>query len=335
LVGGIVVPGPGIALGHIEASRFFFGVSATFAPLLTALLLYRAMVAAPLFAGVFRAPAYFTELWVGLGLTAFVLLAVLYLLKIFRNREAVKGEFLNPATVGFCGTLPVGMSLVAGGLAPYAELTHYLSALANGVWWTSLALFAAFFGFGAWRVLREAALKNVYPAQLVLFVGGIVFPGSGIALGHVDATRIVFTISALAAIPLYFALLTRAVRGPALPEPMRPTWFILLVPPSLIGAHGAALFPDAAVLAWLYLAALAVLAGVLWYARTLARWPFSPAWWSLTFPLDALAYAGVRYAQQNPGAPWRGVAAFLLLLATLVVAFVLARTLRSAASRAA
>src|SRR5262249_17933838 len=138
-------------------------------------------------------------------------------------------------------------------------------------------------------------------AQLVLFVGGIVFPGSGIALGHYEATRIVFTVSALAAMPLYAALLARALNGPALPEPQRPTWFILLVPPSLIGAHGAALFADAAMLAvvfaYLYLAALAVLAGVLWYARGIRRWPFSPAWWSLTFPLDALAYAGVRYAQ--------------------------------------
>jgi tellurite resistance protein len=198
-----------------------------------------------------------------------------------------------------------------------------------------VALFAAFFLFGARRLVSEMSLKNVYPAQLVLFVGGIVFPGSGIALGHLGATRVVFTVSALAAIPLYVALLARAAKGPALPEPLRPTWFILLVPPSLIGAHGAALFPEAAALAWLYLGALAALAGLFWYARTLARWPFSPAWWSLTFPLDALAYAGVRYAQQNPGAPWRGLAAFLLLLATLVVAFVLARTLRSAASRAA
>jgi len=292
-----------------------------------------ARAAAPLFPGVFRAPAYFTELWVALGVLGFLLLAVLYLLKIFRHPEIVKAEFLNPASVGFCGTLPVGMSLVAGGLAPY------LPEFASGLWWASVAAFGAFFIFGAWRVLREASLKNVYPAQLVLFVGGIVFPGSGIALGHLGATRIVFTVSALAAIPLYVALLARAARGPALPEPMRPTWFILLVPPSLIGAHGAALFSDAAVLAaalsYLYLGALAVLAGLAWYARTLARWPFSPAWWSLTFPLDALAYAGVRYAQQNPGAPWRGVAAFLMLLATLVVALVLARTVRSAASRAA
>ena len=288
-----------------------------------------ARAAAPLFPGVFRAPAYFTELWVGLGVSAFVLLSLLYVVKIFKNQEAIQVDFLNPASLGFCGTLPVGMSLVAGGLAPY------LPGFASDLWWVSLALFAGFFAFGAWRILSEASLKNIYPAQLILFVGGIVFPSSGIALGHFEATRAVFAVSTFAAIPLYAALLTRALRGPALPDALRPTWFILLVPPSLIGAHGAALFPQAAALAYLYVAALAVLAGVLWYARGLPRWPFSAVWWSLTFPLDALAYAGVRYAQQNPSGPWKGVAAFVLALATLVVALVLARTLRSAASPAA
>jgi tellurite resistance protein len=296
-----------------------------------------ARAAAPLFPGVFRAPAYFTELWVALGVIAFACLSFFYLLKIFRDREAAKDEFLNPVTLGFCGTLPVGMSLVAGGLAPY------LPAFASRLWWASVALFAAFFVFGAWRILFKISLKNIYPPQLVLFVGGIVFPGSGIALGHLGATRVLFAVSALAAVPLYAALLVRAFKGPALLEPLRPTWFILLVPPSLIGAHGVALFPEAAMLAYLYLAALAVLAGLLWYARGLPRWPFSPVWWSLTFPLDALAYAAGRYAQSNPSAPlWRFAAGATLLLATAVVSWVLLRSLialfarpRSAASPAA
>src|SRR3954470_7768617 len=98
-----------------------------------------ARAAAPLFPGVFRAPAYFTELWAGLGMIAFLFLAFAYLGKILVNPEGAKQEFLNPAALGFCGTLPVGMSLVAGALAPYAP------ALASELWWASVALFAAFF----------------------------------------------------------------------------------------------------------------------------------------------------------------------------------------------
>ena len=68
--------------------------------------------------GVFRAPAYFTELWVLLGLVAFLILLPLYLLKLARHPGAVKREFLDPLHFGFCGALPVGISLVAGGIAP-------------------------------------------------------------------------------------------------------------------------------------------------------------------------------------------------------------------------
>jgi tellurite resistance protein len=66
---------------------------------------------------------------------------------------------------------------------------------------------------------------------------------------------------------------------------------------------------------------------LLFYARGVLRWPFAPTWWAFTFPLDALAYAATRYAQDHPAALWRGVAAATLALATLSVALVLARTL--------
>ena len=75
------------------------------------------------------------------------------------------------------------------------------------------------------------------------------------------------------------------------------------------------------------------------YARRLARWPFGPPWWAFTFPLDALAYAAVHFAQAHPGALTRAVAGAALLAAIFFVSLVLLRSLaailRSASSRAA
>ena len=65
------------------------------------------------------------------------------------------------------------------------------------------------------------------------------------------------------------------------------------------------------------------------------RWRFGAPWWAFTFPLDALAYAAARYAQDHPSTLWKAVCAATLALATLFVALVLARTLHSAASRRA
>jgi len=134
--------------------------------------------------------------------------------------------------------------------------------------------------------------------------------------------------------PLVMAILFyRAIAGPPLPDALRPTWFILLVPPSLIYANGLALYPQLGFLETLYFFALALAAALLLVSRRFLRWPFGPPWWAFTFPLDALAYAAARYAQDHPTPLWRALCAATLLLATFYVALVLVRTLRSAASQ--
>ena len=283
-----------------------------------------ARAAAPLFPGVIRAPAYFTELWVALGLIAFLLLVPAYVLKLFKHPQAVREEFTNPVQLGFCGALPVGMSLVAGGLAPY------LPSLGIILWWIAFGMLLA---FQAWALLRllsgGMALDQLNAGWLIILVGGIVLPGPGISLGLVEASRVSFGVSAVAA-PILFALLFyRAAFGAPLPEVLRPSWFILLVPPSLVYVNGTALY-ELGFLQNLYYFGLVLAVALLVYARGFLRWPFAPTWWAFTFPLDALAYAAARYAQEHREPVWLGVAAVTLALATLFVAICLWRTLRSA-----
>lgn len=286
-----------------------------------------ARAAAPLFPGVVRAPAYFTELWVALGVLAFLLLLPAYFVKLARYPATVKEEFINPMTLGFCGALPVGMSLVAGGIAPYSPF------IGSALWWISFWLLLA---FQAWALLRWLSggieLAQVNAGWLIVIVGGIVLPGPGIALGHVEASRFIFGISAVAAGILVPLLIYRAMVAPPLPEVLRPSWFILLVPASLIYANGLALYPGADFLENLYFFGLVLAVALLIYSRDCWRWRFGVPWWAFTFPLDALAHAAARYAQDHPSAVWKSVAGAALALATLFVVMVLWRTLRSAAS---
>ena len=279
--------------------------------------------------GVFRAPAYFTELWVLLGVVALAILLPLYLLKLLRFPRVVQQEFLNPMQLGFCGALPVGMALVAGGVAPYFFL------LGQVLWWTAAGLLLAFQVWALYRWLSGGIeLAQVNAGWLIVIVGGIVFPGPGIALGNAEAARFLFGASAVAA-PIMMALLFyRAVLGVPLPEPLRPSWFILLVPPSLVYANGAALYGAPPFLENLFFFGLLLAAALLVYSRGLLRWQFGPPWWAFTFPLDALALAAARYAQEHSSQPWRVVAGVALLLAAAAVLICLWKTLRSAASRA-
>lgn len=295
-----------------------------------------ARAAAPLFPGTFRAPAYFTELWVLLGALALLVLLPLYFLKLIFHRQAVKDDFTDTGLIGFCGALPVGMTLVAGGIGPYAP------AFASGLWWAGCALLACFMVWALARWLSGTVeLAKLNAGWLIVLVGGIVVPGPGIGLGHAEASRYFFGVSASACVLLMPVLFYRAGAVAPLPELLRPTWFILLVPPSLIYANGVALFAfEPFEVLYFFGTALAVALCVC--SRNFLRWPFGPAWWAFTFPLDAFAYAAARYAQSHPSLLWKSVAAIAILLATLVVSLVLLKTLfsavanlRSAASRAA
>jgi tellurite resistance protein len=288
-----------------------------------------ARAAATVFPGFLRAPAYFTEPWVALGVLCLAALLPLYLLKLFKFPAAVKEDFTNPATLGFCGALPVGMTLVAGGIAPYSAFVGSL------LWWAGCALL---FAFQVWALVRWLSggieLARLNAGWLIILVGGIVVPGPGIALGHIEASRFFFGVSATIAPLLTALLLYRAMVAAPLPEALRPSWFILLVPPSLIYANGVALF-SFEFLEILYFSGVVLAIALLVYARNFLRWPFAPSWWAFTFPLDALAYAAARYAQSHPSMPWKLLAALALTVATLFVVVVLWKTVRSAASRAA
>jgi tellurite resistance protein len=287
-----------------------------------------ARASAPVLPGVFRAPAYFTEPWVLLGALALLLLLPLYLLKLVRYPALVREDFTNPALLGFCGALPVGMFLVGGGVGPY------LPFLGSLLWWCGFVLLVA---FQVWALSRwlsgSIELAQVNAGWLIVLVGGIVAPGPGIALGHAEAARFVFGVSAAAA-PLLMALLFyRAVLGAPLPAPLRPSWFILLVPPALIYANGMLLYPGSAFLENLFFASLVLTAALLLVSKSFLRWPFGAPWWAFTFPLDALAYAAARYAQDHPSLLWRSVCAATLGLATLAVSLVLVRSLAALSAR--
>jgi len=195
----------------------------------------------------------------------------------------------------------------------------------------SFVLLLAFQMFTLYRWLSGGIeLAQLNAGWLIVMVGGIVLPGPAFTLGLAEAARFTFGVSATVAPILMALLLYRAAFGPALPEPLRPSWFILLVPPSLIYANGLLLFPEAAFLENLFYFAVLLAVALVIYARGFLRWPFGPAWWAFTFPLDALAYAAVRFALTHDGGPWGWVAGIALGAAIAVVALVLLRTLARA-----
>jgi tellurite resistance protein len=274
-------------------------------------------------APVLPVPAWFAEFWIALAALVLAALLVSYILKALRHGSAVREEFANPALLGFCAALPVGMTLVAAGVEPYSK------PLAQLLWWCGVPLMLLLQATALALLLGgRVRLAHLNGGWLIVLVGGIVMPFAGLPLGHRELAAAMFSISAVAAPLVMGAIFWRMKAGPALPEALRPSAFILLVPPSLIYVNGAALWP-AVQLEGLYCFALALATALFIAARGFWRWPFGAPWWAFTFPLDALAGAAALYAKHHPGGVWPALAGALHILATAAVVLVLARTLRA------
>lgn len=250
-------------------------------------------------------------------------LVAAYLLRMLRHRDAVVAEFRHPATFGFTATFPLSLMLAAGCLAPWAA--HPAMAL----WWLGAAVFAGYQVLALARWLGggfEAGQVN--GGWLIVVLGGLVAPLAGLPLGMVAASQALFGVSLLLSPVIAGLVLWRAIAGPPMPDALRPTLFILLVPPSLAFTLYPAIAGESPF--WVracFTLALVLACALLASARGCGSWPFGPAWGALTFPLDALAHAALRHAALGTSALATALAWASLALAAATVALVLGRAL--------
>lgn len=279
---------------------------------------------------IMKLPPAFSEIWVFLGAFVFAALLLGYLLKLVTDTKAIAEEFGDPARLGYCATLPIAMTLVAGGLMPYAP------RLSGALWWIGAILLVIFQVLALARWLSgNVPLDKVNGGWMIMLIGGIVLPGSGVPLGNVEMSRFCFGVSA-ALTPFVMGLVFyRTVAGAAIPEVQRPGWFIFLVPPSLIYANGWGLWGSSMgpMLEALFFCSVLLAIALLMASWSFLVWPFSPLWWAFTFPLDAFATAAAHYARSHAAGPWSKIAGVALFVAVVFVVIAIFKSVMSAFGR--
>jgi tellurite resistance protein len=262
--------------------------------------------------------------WLAGGAAAlvFVALAVATLLRGWRHADAWREDLRHPVRHTFVATLPIAVLL----LATVAVALTGPSPWAAALWWAgSLAQV----GVTAWVLGRwwsKLVWATVTPALFIPVVGNVLAPLAGVPLGHADWSAAQFG-AGLLFWPLVLALLVvrLAVQG-SWPDRLRPTVFIVIAPPAVIGL-AALQFGAPPLLAWMCWGMAAF--SLLWAGtqlRAIGKLPFGLPHWAMSFPLAALAALTLRLAP--PGSALAVLAPMLLALATLVVMALLLATLR-------
>ncbi|HEX4326903.1 MAG TPA: hypothetical protein VH105_08790 [Burkholderiales bacterium] len=280
-------------------------------------------------------PAWLAEFWVWVGTGVFCAFLVCYALKWLRHRAAAWAELNDPLRMCFVSALPVAGCLLAGGMLPYAP------GLADGLWCVSALLYLILQIWGLSRWLSGIELAQIHGGWMIMLLAGVVFPIAGIPLHHLDLSRFMYGTAIIGGPFVIVLIFFRMVTGPALPDILKPTAFILLVPGGLLYGNYALVSGETSlyVATATFYCAVTVLAGLLVFARHCYRWPFGPSWWAFTFPLDSMVRGGFRHlrvvsAMAEGGAAdpaWTVLAAGLLVLAFLAVCIVSVRALATAA----
>ena len=269
------------------------------------------------------------EAVLALSALLFVTISVLYAAKAIRHLSEVQTEFRHPVRVNFFPAISIGFLLMAAAAAPYSLRIAEILWIAGA----SVHLLLAIAIFNRW-ITRNHEIHHSSPAWFIPVVGTILVPIAGVRLGYVEVSWFFFSIGIVFWILLFAIVLNRIIFHDQLPARFLPTLFILMAPPAVgmiahLQLNGGALDALCHILFGTGLFIAMLLTSM---ARLFLRVPFFVSWWAYTFPSAAMAIAGLLYHQLVPGAATSILAVGLLLIATIIVGIVAARTLAALVS---
>ena len=267
---------------------------------------------------------------IGLAAVAvFIVLAVSYLVKLFRHPDAVRKEFAHPVVGSFFGTIGISILLLSSVLGSYSDFAQLL------VWSIGTVVTLALSVVMMSRLLDgNADPKSVVPAWLIAGVGSldIVVTGGALTAEWTHEVNLLAAgIGSVSALVFFILIFSRLVHHEPMAAGMRPSKMILVAPFS-VGflayvqlAQGVDMF--AALLFYFGL----FLFSIIFYRLLAKPAPFSPSWWGIGFPMAALSNAALVYSGAVGGKGLGWIAMVLLALLTAVIAILAWRTLHALA----
>lgn len=255
------------------------------------------------------------------ALAVLILLLAVYTLKGLRHPQALAAELTHPLSGSLTGLVPLALLLSI----------VYFGTPGHTGWLLFILLALLLMGMIAWRVvalITTAALPAamVTPALYVPPVGGGLVGAMALqVLGYPGWAALLFGMGLVSWALLELRVLNRLFEG-AMPEPLRPTIGLELAPPTVGTLTVATLWPQLP--GELLIIGLGIAAGPIVAVAARYKWwsgvPFAIGFWSFSFPVGAFAASVIEVVRRGGWPP--AVAATVLGLSTLVIAFLLLRT---------
>ena len=266
------------------------------------------------------------------AVAGFLALAAGYAMKITRFPGVVRAEFGNPTTRNYFGMPLICLLLLSILIAPIAPATAVIGWLAGAV---GMLVFA--WAMVSHWLAQPQQRASVTTAWLVVAIGILDIPLAMPALGLASTRSVGLACVAVGlslAAALYTVILPRYLFEPAPPAGQTPALLIAVAPFAVGCSSTLTVVPQAALFAQGLLAvAVTLLAAlVVPVGHHMRRSPFRLSWWGTGFPVAATAGAALRYASVTHMTSDIALAGGVLVLATVLISWLLLRTLVGAFS---
>jgi tellurite resistance protein len=256
----------------------------------------------------------------------FVTLLLLYVFKLIIHTKAVIQELRHPVKLNFFPTISISLLLLS---IIYIEIDSTISHALWGI--GTIAQFGfSLYVISIWVHHKNYEVQQINPAWLIPAVGNVIVPVAGVHHGYIELSWFFFSIGMLFWIILMTVIMYRILFHRPLDERLMPTLFILIAPPavgfiSYINLNGS--FDNFA--RFLIYSGIFLTILLLVKSPRFLRQKFFLSWWAYSFPLAAISIACFLAFQKTDMIPFLWMGEALLFLLTLVVIFLITRTIKA------
>jgi tellurite resistance protein len=223
-------------------------------------------------------------------LAVFVVISIVYLIKIINFREDLAAELRHPVRINFFPTFSISLLLFSiAFLGINTEIAKYLWVV--GV---ILQLLFTIRVLSYWIQSEHLQVTHMNPSWFIPVVGNILVPAAGVELFSPEISWFFFSIGIVFWVVLFSILFNRIVFHAPVPSKLLPTFFIMIAPPA-IGfvsylklSGGLNDFSRV-----LYYFALFMFFLLLSQMKYIHKAVFYLSWWAYSFPVAAITIASI------------------------------------------
>ena len=261
-----------------------------------------------------------------LAVIVFLVLSAGYLVKAVRHPDAVVAEFRHPVAGNFFGTITIAILLLT-------SIVAQLSQTLAEVTWTVGTILTIMLCFVITSRLLQGKIDAAH-AVPAWFIPGVATLDIAVAGGTMpmpwahEINMFALAVGTMIALLFFTMVMSRMIHRDPLSAGMVPSLLILMAPFE-VGFLAYTNFTQR----------VDTFSGLLFYFGlfiflTLApkvfrrEIPFATGWWSISFPMAALASAALKYSMFVQAWPVKAIAIILLAILSIAIVVLFVRTLR-------